>query len=196
MATMCCDETLQRNELKWLTNLRHSILSDCDCMLSPTNDMVSFSKGEQKYQAVEEVFPYYVITTDPNEELHSKRLKKDLLVQVEKIDVTSIPWHLSNDEQRNNFVDLNINGPALTLKLGSSGKCKSTNMQFYGDITYSLKCPEWPETCDWGHRPNIKWPKPEDITLIKSHGCHFVPKSQMVKRGEFHFPKQKSNYQN
>ena len=133
MATMCCDETLQRNELKWLTNLRHSILSDCDCMLSPTNDMVSFSKGEQKYQALEEVFPYYIIATDPNEELHSKRLKKDLLLQVEKIDVTSIPWHLSNDEQRNNFVDLNINGPALTLKLGSSGKCESTNMQFYGD---------------------------------------------------------------
>lgn len=176
MVTMCCDETLQRQELIWLTNLRHAILSDCDCMLSPSNDMVSFSKEGQKYQALVKLFPYYIIT-DGNEELHSKRLKKHLLEGVEKTDITSIPWHLSSDDQLNNYVVLYINGPALTLKLGSSATYESTNMQFYGDITYSLKCPEWPETCDWGHRLNTKWPNPEEIMLIKSHGCHFVPKS-------------------
>lgn len=178
MITFCLEESLQREELRRMSNWRHALLSDCDCMISPKEDMVSFSEGKYQYQAVVKLFPHYIIT-DGDEELHSKTLKKNLLEMVEKIDVNSIPWHLSGDENKtNNFVDLEINGPALTLKLGSSEKCESTNLHFYADITYSLKCPEWPdEVSDWGHRPNTKWPNPEEIKEIKSLGCHFVPKA-------------------
>jgi len=50
--------------------------------------------------------------------------------------------------------------------------------RFYSDLTFSLKCLEWPEVSDWSERPNKQWPTLEEIERIKSYGCHFVPQSQ------------------
>jgi len=157
--TFCCQESLQREELVRLHNLKHAILSDCDCMISPTNYMVNFNDNEkrQKYQATVKEFPFYIMSDDNGAQFYAKKQKEDLLHIIEKLDVKSIPWDISGDENGKNFVELYISGPALTLKLGSTeSRCKITNMNFYGDITYSLKCPEWPDICDWGRRPNTK----------------------------------------
>ena len=197
----CCQESLQEAELGTLHDLKHAILTDCDCMISPKNRMVSFNDGineqmyqteqRQMYQATVKEFPFYIISYNSDAHFSSKDLKKELLHAVEKLDVTSFPWDFSGGEHSNNFVELYINGPALTLKLGSTeSRFQITDMAFYGDITYSLKCPEWPDICNWGRRPPtlgsnqpnlekpiMKWPQPEEVERIKSFGCHFVPKS-------------------
>ena len=68
-------------------------------------------------------------------------------------------------------------GPAIHLNLGST--VDSVSDRFNGDVTFALKCHDWPEVIsDWSRRWNRKWPSEMEVVRIISRGCHLVPKSQ------------------
>ena len=147
----------------------HAIFSDCDTMIFPIGENVSFSDdGKSQFRVIESKIPFYRILSNTSEYQPPYILKKKL-----KEEIKQGCGHYT-------FVDEEIDGPAIRLK-----KWKHSNEGFNGmiieidaDLVFALKCMEWPETVNWvnGRSLNIKWPCEQDIQRIKSYGCHFVAK--------------------
>ena len=130
-------------------------------------------------------FPYYNIIDIEGYALHAGLEKENLEQIARSIEIDSFPEHIEENyfrlcltfccHRHINFAKVNVEGPSIKYQIGSSAKKID---RFYGDLTYSLKCSEWPATSDWGQRQNAKWPTQKEIQQIKSYGCHFVPQSQ------------------
>ena len=184
----------------------HGILSDFDFMISPTEEKVSFKADSEMYHASlarpfrlddnggihyndgfkAATFPYYNITNKTHV-ANASGVKNKLFDIAGSLDIDSFPHYLPETCWRRfltftlyrhiNFVNANKEGPAIKYKIGSNPYKID---RFYADLTLSLKCLEWPEICDWGERENTQWPKFHEIEQLKRHGCHFVPKSQLM----------------
>jgi len=147
-----------------INNFSHALLSDCDFMISPICQNVSFKEDDQKYYVTE----FYCVISDGVSPVNGETIKKQLLAAIN-----------FNLEHSPNFVG-RIRGPAVNLVIKDDSTWFSLFDidRFYGDLVFALKFPEWPENlCNWSIRPNKQWPIPMEIERIKSYGCHLVAKS-------------------
>lgn len=66
-------------------------------------------------------------------------------------------------------------------------KHRVVKQSFLVDITFSIKCKEWPESSDWPMR-NRQWPKQVDAQrIVNEIGCHLVPKSPLDDKKGIHW---------
>ena len=130
--------------------------------------------------------------------LCAKKLKQFIynVVKLSKIDYGENPYESSDvfdryvgpvhygrsDQDKaqvdNNSQFIDINGPAITLKVtGREVFYSNLNTLLYADLTFCIKC-TWPTVSDWESRQNRKWPSELDVQNIIKFGAHIVPKSQ------------------
>ncbi|XP_066911088.1 cyclic GMP-AMP synthase-like receptor 2 [Clytia hemisphaerica] len=133
--------------------------------------------------------PFFNITSN-NEELKGYTIKKMIKETIRSLTFDSFPDYVEESccqlfcmcclQRYVNFARIDIKGPSIKYKLGSE---KDKHDRFHCDLTYSLKCDEWPDISDWGQRGNAKWPADGEIDAIKGNGCHFVPREQGMRTG-------------
>ena len=136
-----------------------------------------------KYYKTE--FPHYNITDQEEHTIAAHKIKENMKKIAQSLDIDSFPGYIPESccrlcltftlHRHINFASVEMEGPSIKYKVGSN---LNKIDRFYGDLTYALKCSEWPEISDWGQRKNTRWPKQNKIEQIKSYGCHFVPQSQ------------------
>ncbi|XP_066913091.1 uncharacterized protein [Clytia hemisphaerica] len=168
---------------------RHAVLSDNDCMVSPLEQFVSFQRGIGKYQVVSEgkfvktKVPFFFLQDENGDFLSALKLKEIIFRLaydskkescMKLCSSTEMSFYQSCTCQRN-FLTVDIKGPSIRYELGNS---PFEVNRFYCDLVFAFKCYEWPDhLTDWGRRTNQIWPSQEEVSRIKSQGCHFVPKS-------------------
>jgi len=167
----------------------HAMVSDFDYMISPTAEKASFTSERDKYLVITDypkLQPGFVHLHD-NESgklIAANVLKKDLLGVTRALKVRHFQGFKPTRQvcfccakyPDVKFANAKIKGPAIELSIGTDVNLADS---FYSDLTFSVKCLQWPDTVsDWTYRPDKKWPHPYDVARIASLGCHIVPKSQ------------------
>lgn len=70
-------------------------------------------------------------------------------------------------------------GPAIKVTVDYS---QPRLKLFEGDITFCIKCPEWPPLSNWPNRDRL-WPSEDDVRRISSNGFHLVAYPMMSYAG-------------
>jgi len=167
-----------------VSEISHPIVSDFDYMISPTAVKASFT-SEQGYLVITDnpkLQPGFVQLHD-NESgnlIGARTLKGALLGVTKALKVEDFrdfqPDAICYCFRRLTIANAKVKGPAIELSIGTTVNLAD---RFYCDLTFSVKCLQWPETVsDWTSRPGKKWPLPHEVVRIASLGCHIVPKSQ------------------
>uniref|UniRef100_A0A7M6DNU0 Mab-21-like nucleotidyltransferase domain-containing protein n=1 Tax=Clytia hemisphaerica TaxID=252671 RepID=A0A7M6DNU0_9CNID len=160
----------------------HPLFSDMDYMITPRTLCASFTEDDQRFYVETNKnepdmrMPYVLIYDNEHVAyLNAKGVKLQIKSSVDSkfrntkyLNLLKCKHHIEGQSE--------VTGPAI--KIGGGLKF---DYKFYVDITFALKCVQWPEhLSDWTLRSK-KWPTVEDVERISGYGCHFVPKSSNNK---------------
>ena len=171
----------------------HALLSDLDYMVSPSTKIASFNENEEFYfvkaTASGEEAPLmpgfvYIFENEYHTLLSAKSIKEKVIETIERIRLAlfsddsrtvSVHFCCCTRDINNKTGQVNIKGPAIEFRIG---KLQMLTNFLYADMTFALKCSEWPTQANNWLRREKKWPSQNEVNRIMNLGCHLVPKSQ------------------
>jgi len=170
------------------TERSHAIVSDFDYMISSEHNKASFTPGEEKYVIMTNnpnLQTGFVLLQDQNQIINAKKFRNDFLTVLSKLKLTSFEGYIPSTRildcclcnEETNYGAIKLKGPAIELRIGSN---RTSVDRFYADVTFSVKCSQWPgRISNWQKRDGKRWPDGQDVERIVKQGCHLVPKSQL-----------------
>jgi len=172
-----------------LDEFSHAIVSDFDYMISSKLIKASFTLGEEKYVVITNkpnVQPGFVLLQDQDQIINAKKFKADFYKVLKKLKLRYFEGYIPyericccclNKNGNMNIGKVEIKGPAIELSISTD---YHTVDRFYADITFSIKCTQWPDRIsNWCNRDGKRWPDGHDVERIVKQGCHLVAKSQL-----------------